>query len=154
LILGAPLFVSLVLLGPGCSEDTVPPEPDCSSVADSTIVPTVSYKNDIEPLFAEEKYSCLEIGCHGGGLHSSNYSLESHAGCVQRGDQAHALGMCQVKPGDPESSYLYWKIEGRQGIIDEPMPNGCRNASDPNECVSDEDLALVRTWILEGAPDN
>jgi hypothetical protein len=121
-------------------------------VADTTQPATVSYANDIVPMFFTEKYNCLEIGCHGGGLASSNYSLTSHAETLEPGQQALLLGVCAVKPGDPDASYLIWKIEGRPGIQGVRMPNGC--ASNPVNCVSAEDLAVFRTWILEGARNN
>jgi hypothetical protein len=150
----APVFVLAVLLGPGCGGTDPDPGPDCSSVADTTQPATVSYQNDVVPLFYTEKYNCLEIGCHGGGLASSNYSLATHAETLERGDQANLIGVCAVKPGDPDASYLVWKLDGRPGIQMERMPSGCTTTPDPDDCVSAEDLAIVRQWILEGARDN
>lgn len=157
IILGAVFYGvagTLIVLS-GCSDSSTPdPGPDCSSVADTTQPATVSYANDIVPLYFTDKYNCLEAGCHGGGLASSNYSLASHAEALKAGDQAKQLGMCAVKPGDPEASYLVWKIEGRQGILGVRMPNGCVTSPNPDDCVSSADVALVRTWIAEGARNN
>jgi hypothetical protein len=149
----AALFPVLVI-ALGCSDSSEPPPADCSSVVDTTVVPTVSYSGDIVPMFAQDRYGCLEGGCHGGILLSSNYDLRSHAAVLQPGDQARDLRVCAVRPGAPDESYLLWKMEGRRDIRGMPMPNGCRNSSDPFACVSAEDLELVRRWILEGALDN
>lgn|GEM_PF-572753 len=138
-----------------CSDSSSPKPPvDCSSVADTTQPGTVSYANQIVPLFLPNKYNCLEAGCHGGGLASSHYSLASYEEVLKAGDEAKQLDMCAVKPGDPEASYLLWKVEGRSGILKERMPLGCVSSPDPNDCVSASDVDLVRTWILEGARNN
>jgi len=55
--------------------------------------------------------------------------------------------MCSVRPGAPDESYMIWKVEGRVGITGERMP------LDANP-MTDEDIATLRQWILEGARDN
>ena len=55
--------------------------------------------------------------------------------------------MLRVSPGDPEASYLVWKIEGREGILGERMPPP--SASEPK--LPDEEIAAIRQWILDGA---
>ncbi|HET9233479.1 MAG TPA: hypothetical protein VFP10_05010, partial [Candidatus Eisenbacteria bacterium] len=100
------LYVSsgMLIIVCGCSDSSTPdPGPDCSSVADTTQPATVSYVNDIVPLFFPEKYSCLNAPCHGGGFASSNYALTSYAEVLKAGDQAKQLDMCAVKPGDPDA---------------------------------------------------
>jgi hypothetical protein len=52
-----------------------------------------------------------------------------------------------VNPGDPESSYIVWKIEGRSGIVGARMPLGLAP-------LSDEQIAAIRGWIADGAQDN
>ena len=157
IVLGAAFCVvagTLIVLS-GCSDSSTPdPGPDCSSVADTTQPATVSYENHIVPLFLPDKYNCLEAGCHGGGLASSNYSLASYAEVLEAGDEAKQLDMCAVKPGDPEASYLVWKMEGRSGTLGQRMPLGCVTSPNPDDCVSSSDLDLVRTWIAEGARNN
>ena len=148
---GGGMLVALgLVLGQGCGgSPALNPGADCTSVADTTQPATVSYANQIVPLFLPDKYNCLEAGCHGGGLASSNYSLASHAEVLKAGDQAKHLEMCAVKPGDPDASYLVWKVEGRPGILMQRMPLGCIN-----NCVSAADVALLSTWIHEGARNN
>jgi hypothetical protein len=150
-----PAFLTALIFAAFACSDSTPPKPaDCSSVADTTQPATVSYANDIVPLFLPDKYNCLEAGCHGGGLASSHYSLASYEEVLEAGDEAKQLNMCAVKPGDPDASYLLWKVEGRPGILMQRMPLGCVTSTDPNDCVSASDVTLVRTWILEGARNN
>lgn len=53
----------------------------------------------------------------------------------------------RVTPGDAESSYLVHKIEGREGIEGRQMPIG-------GEPLTSEQIAAIRRWIDEGAPNN
>lgn len=54
--------------------------------------------------------------------------------------------MYLVEPGDPESSYLVWKIEGRPGIVGEQMPLG-------QSRLPQETIEAIKTWIADGAPE-
>lgn len=55
--------------------------------------------------------------------------------------------LMRVKPGDPDASYLYRKINGVPGISGSRMPKG-------GPALSPEKTQLLRNWILDGAPDN
>ncbi len=55
--------------------------------------------------------------------------------------------LLRVNPGDPESSYIVRKIEGRSGIVGSRMPLGLAP-------LSDEQIAAIRGWIADGAQDN
>jgi hypothetical protein len=119
-------------------------------VADTTQPATVSFANDIVPLFAELSnggYGCADAGCHGGAFLSSNYSVASYEAVLTPGDEVTNRRICLVKPGAPEDSYLVMKLEGRTGIDGVQMPNG-------QNPLTAEDLQKVKTWILEGARDN
>lgn len=52
-----------------------------------------------------------------------------------------------VAPGDPEASYLIHKLEGRAGIAGGRMPQG-------GPFLSSADIAVIRSWIQAGAPNN
>ncbi len=136
----------------GCSDygTVVPPPPpptpiDCTSVADSNISPTLSYANDIAPLWAQ--YSCLNGGCHGGPLPSSNFSLDNYQNIFKPGEQATRRPMCSVRPGDPDASYIVWKLEGRSEIEGKRMPRDLPS-------MAQSDIAKLKLWIFEGARDN
>lgn len=144
------LFLGLFLLAMGCGDDATEPPPvaDCSSVADTTQPATVSYQNDIFPLFEAQKYNCNSSGCHGAPLVSSNFTVSTYEDLFMAGDEATAINVCSIKPGDPEASYIYLKMKGQAGTIQgERMP-----LSGP--VVTPSDLDLMRNWILEGARDN
>jgi hypothetical protein len=51
--------------------------------------------------------------------------------------------MCEVVPGNPEASYLLEKI-GPQPRVGARMPDGLTP-------LSDQQIAMIRTWIAEGA---
>jgi hypothetical protein len=51
-----------------------------------------------------------------------------------------------VKPGNPDSSYIVWKIEGRAGIVGERMPRG-------RPPLSQDEIDSVIRWI-KGATNN
>ena len=53
----------------------------------------------------------------------------------------------RVKPGDPDESYMVWKVEGRSGITGDRMPLGL-------EPLRAEEIAAIRGWIQAGALDN
>jgi hypothetical protein len=145
------LYVSLFLLAGGCGDDetTQPPQlADCSSIADTTQAATVSYANDIFPLFEPQGYNCNSSGCHGSPLVSSNYAVSTYEDLFMQGDEAVAMNICSIKPGDPDASYLYLKMKGQVGTIQgERMPLG-------GPVVTPADLDLMRVWILEGARNN
>lgn len=147
----AMLFASLFVFAGGCGDDdpTGPPQlADCSSVADTTQAATVSYANDIFPLFEPQKYNCNSSGCHGSPLVSSNFSVSTYDDLFVQGDEASAMNICSIKPGEPDASYLYLKMKGQVGTIQgERMPLG-------GPMVTQDDLDLVHDWILEGARNN
>jgi hypothetical protein len=102
---------------------------------------TVSYSRDILPLF--NSAGCLNAGCHAGVLLSSEYDLTTYEGTFGPGLAARNFGMCDVVPGNPDASFLIEKL-GPSPRIGLTMPNGL-NPLRPDQ------IALVRTWILEGA---
>ncbi len=55
--------------------------------------------------------------------------------------------MRRVQAGNPDASYLIWKVEGRAGIIGVRMPLGLPP-------LSAEQIAAVRGWIQSGAAAN
>ena len=57
-------------------------------------------------------------------------------------------GMMRVVPGDPESSYLVHKVEGRTGIAGQRMPYGGA------PYLTDGQILILERWIAVGAPRN
>lgn len=90
--------------------------------------------------------SCAYSTCHeGSGSAGLGWTDESsaHAALVDV-DATQISGMVRVSPGDPDDSYLMWKLEGAEGIGGDRMP--------PDASLDEERLALVRDWITQGAP--
>lgn len=104
---------------------------------------TVSYSEQIAPLF--ERAGCLSATCHAGPLLSSEFDLDSWESSFGPGIQARQLRICDIAPGSPETSYLFEKITNPR--FGERMPSG-------RSPLSAAEIALVETWIREGARDD
>lgn len=66
----------------------------------------------------------------------------SHAALVNVPSTQTALDL--VEPGDADNSYLVHKLEGRMGIVGDPMPP----RGDP---LGADEIAAIRDWINAGA---
>lgn len=105
---------------------------------------TVSFREEIRPIF--QTSGCLNATCHGGAIPSSGYSLSSWEKVFGPGIEAKGLGLCDVVPGSPERSFLFEKIG--------PSPRFGVRMPDRLPPLSDEQIALIETWIREGAQDD
>ncbi len=56
------------------------------------------------------------------------------------------VSLARVAPGDPEGSYLFRKLTG-SGITGQRMPFG-------GPYLDDATIAMIRSWIASGAPNN
>jgi hypothetical protein len=54
----------------------------------------------------------------------------------------------RVDPGNPESSYILHKLEGRSDIVGQRMPRGT------GPFLTDGQILVIRRWIELGAPNN
>lgn len=102
---------------------------------------TVSYFNDIMPLL--QRSGCQTAACHGGPFPSSGYDLRSYEASFGPGVQAALFATCNIVPGNPEASYLLEKLH--------PNPRFGGRMPSLLPPLEDEELDLIRTWILEGA---
>jgi hypothetical protein len=130
--------------GPACQ----PPDPT-----------TVSLATNIQPIFDA---SCAVAGCHLGpapafGLDlSPGNTFDDTVGV--KSNQRNQLDL--VKAGDPDASYLVRKCEGGPDIAGVLMPQGCGlpgtggTGDNGALCLSNDDIAAIRQWILECATDN
>lgn len=90
---------------------------------------------------AEKAYLVLEkncAGCHGAGKRLSRRALIDRKGYKTLVEEQH-----MVVPGKPDESELYLRMSS----ANRPMPP--RNA--PVQPTAD-DIALIKTWIEQGAP--
>lgn len=116
--------------------------PGCPSVGVTGFVATVSFANDIQPIFDTNCTSC-HVGTVGnGGLDLTPGSSYGHLVGVPSPGRG---GLLLVKPRDPTNSVLYGKITGTR--FGTRMPFG-------GAPLGLGDIDNIRTWILEGALNN
>ncbi len=106
--------------------------------------PTVSYANDVFPLLSRS--GCLSTGCHGNIFPSSGFTMWTYDNSFTPGDEASALELCPIVPGDPDSSYMLEKLR--------PAPRSGVRMPVIGPPLSDEEIELIATWIREGAANN
>ena len=82
--------------------------------------------------------------CHLKGAKSSGLDLSDYANIVNI-KSTEKPSLMLIKPGIPDSSYLYMKVTGDEGITGSRMPLGGR--------LTVDQLDLLRDWILAGAPE-
>jgi hypothetical protein len=95
--------------------------------------------------------SCLSAGCHNAASQAAGLVLDAGVsygdlvGVVPTNSVAAARGLLRVTPGNPEQSYLYVKLSVAGGVLGSRMPLGQRP-------LPADQIELVRSWILDGAP--
>lgn len=93
---------------------------------------TVDYSKDVFPIF--EKYC---IACHTADEASGGFVMQSFQEMMRGGDTGAA-----ITPGVPSSSRLFLMTSGRMEPVMPP---------DDAEGPNDEELAILATWIEQGA---
>jgi len=102
--------------------------------ADEAKKPTVTFDDNIKAIFRSRCSRCHNNDRHRGGL-----SLDTYATVMEGASTGEV-----ITPGNPDDSRLF---QLASQIDDPKMPP----SGDP---LSDADLALIRKWIKEGAPQN
>ena len=101
--------------------------------------PSVSFASDVKPVLDKHCLECHKPG--GTGTEKSGFSVESHA-TVMSGTKLGPM----VVAGDPLSSNLYRMVD-REVDKSIRMPHG-------ESTLSQDERAIIKTWITEGALDN
>jgi len=127
------------------------PKPSCKSKVPGN---PVRFGTNIQPIFDR---SCALSGCHtpptlnGGQDLSPGKSYSQSVGVTSQ----QQPNLKRVKPGDPESSYLFQKITGAPTISGVLMPQGCpATPLNGAQCLTSDEIMAIQTWILECAPRN
>jgi mono/diheme cytochrome c family protein len=102
---------------------------------DAAAAAKISYAQRIKPLLDE---TCDE--CHSADEHKGGFQITSVAALIKGGKKASPA----IIPGKPDESPLVQYLRGQR----EPqMPKG-------NPAITEDELHLVRLWILAGAKDD
>ena len=97
--------------------------------------------------------ACATSGCHEGGctdcgnldMSTAQLSYENMVDKPVNNGIAKMNGWVNVKPNDPERSFLIRKIKGPGVGEGDAMPNN-------SETIHESYLAIIETWITNGAP--
>jgi len=152
-LLSALLVVALgCLLGAGMecpmqAGDELPPDMDPEEEEEEP--KSVSFGKDIQPIFDTH---CIRCHVNGGFANNSGIPLRlvegvSHELLVGKFSVQNP-DLFLVKPGDHLNSLLYLKIS------QDTPPVGRRMPWDAATVVTEEEIALIVTWINEGAVNN
>jgi len=87
---------------------------------------------DILPVFIS---NCAKSGCHDAASHEEGFVFTSYETITSK----------EFVPGKPDKTELYKAIT--EDDADDIMPQ------QPNAPLTSEQIALIRTWILQGAPN-
>lgn len=109
---------------------------------------TVSYANDIQPIFTAQ---CINCHATGGVAVLAGIPLlltegDSYDMLVNQ-QSVQDTSLTFVIPGDSANSLLFLKVEATLPPIGVRMPLG-------GNALSDSDVALIRDWIDQGAMNN
>jgi len=108
----------------------------------------LSHAVDIAPIWAA---NCLGMGCHQPqeppGPTTLYLDSDPYAALV--GVSAIGANLPLVDPGDPEDSYVLYKLRNEQADVNgsgSPMPLG-------KPMLPDATIAMIEAWIGQGAPE-
>ena len=133
--------LALVLFG-GCGELRSPTDP---GPAEPPPDPNARLSRIQAEIFTP---TCAAAGCHGTFLPQQELVLiagQSYANLVNR-PSTQISGLNRVTPFNPDDSYMYRKVTGRN-ITGDRMPQA-------SPVLTDAQIQLIRDWIRRGAPND
>jgi hypothetical protein len=159
----SPVRVSAIALGVACvvtllglSSCIAEVEPEVGPVRagvckseDSDPAHTVSFRNDLEPLFMRP-FGSAGCGCHQpsskrtSGIDATGFDVSTWSSFRRGGNSSKDTA---VVPGDPCESLVVQKVSTAP-------PTGSRMPSDGPPYLTPKEIALLSDWIAEGALDN
>jgi len=121
--------------------------------------PFPSFRDDVAPILLQ---SCALAACHGSKDSPKGIFLRERAQMYLELQKTSptAVGEKFIVAGDPVTSYLMVKLEGRQNTLDakcaasELMNCGTIMPQADIEAFTPDKLDTFRKWITEGAKDN
>ena len=124
------------IIGPIPGNPTDPTDPGSGGTG-STITcssDSVYFARDIAPML---RSNCAFAGCHGDGSAADGVELSTYDNIIRTG---------RVRAGRPDNSKLF------ESVVDNDP--GDRMPPAPRNPLSTEQVALLRKWIEQGAPNN
>lgn len=110
----------------------------------------VSLARDVQPIFDRQCVTCHLYESPQGDL--TLEAGDTHAQTV--GVPSTASKLPRVSPGDPERSYLIYKLRGTHLAVGGKGAQMPFNADTGSSGLPKDELDLVEAWIRSGAPDN
>lgn len=118
--------------------------PDASADATNADARIVRLRDIEQNIFAT---NCVFSVCHGSDAPQRGMSLVAPTYPSLVGIPAQQLASkLRVSAGSPEQSYLLEKVESSSPTSGKRMP--------PDQPLAPADIAMIRTWIEQGAHDN
>lgn len=113
--------------------------------------PPASFAANVQPIFSS---SCAKVGCHTGAFPSGGMNLSTGSAYTNIvGVTANSVpSLKRVLPGNPNDSYIVIKVEGN-----DPRLQGSRMPDDAptgQPFLTPAQVQVIRSWILQGAPNN
>ena len=114
------------------------------SGADPSQTAAVGFKGDVEPIFTMK---CANSSCHGAAKSADlQLSADMAYGNIVNVKSSEQPQYMRIKPGEPDSSYIVMKIEGRQKFgMQMPLTGGA---------LSDKQIQVIRSWVQAGAKND
>jgi hypothetical protein len=119
---------------------------DTNTASSAITIPFVHFSADVLPLLVP---TCALAECHA-NVAASGLDLTASAayGNLVNVASQEQPALSRVKPGNASHSYLYLKLKGDPSITGSSMPSG---GGTPFTAAQ---LTTIRSWILEGAPND
>ncbi|MCB1128570.1 MAG: hypothetical protein KDM81_18890 [Verrucomicrobiae bacterium] len=137
----APLIaVAVLVLSVGCADQIVESAPTVFDRNDAP-GPPATFAGIQNAVITP---TCAQSGCHDGTSRPNMSPAVAYGALVNRPSSTE---FDYIKPGKPDSSYLYLKITGDSRIIGDRMPK-------ERAPLSPATIDSIRAWIAAGALDN
>ncbi len=118
---------------------------DVTSIGVVCTTNTISFTNEVQPIFTANCASCHVGGGSSGGLQLD--AAVSYGNLVNK-PSSELPTMDRIEPNDPANSYLLHKLKGTQGTVSgsgTQMPQG-------RPPLTTAQISTIETWISQGAP--
>ena len=136
------ILVALTACGGGESTTGPDPNPDPDPDPDPDPPRSVSFSQDIEPIFTG---TCAVAGCHNSGTQESRVNLSTYDAALNSVGVQYGTEI--INPGNPDDSPIIDKISNNNPQYGVRMPES-------GSPLSPAEIDSIRAWIEDGAPNN